>query len=145
MKEYSENIKDVDLLLYGYDCAILGNPKESLLQLIECIKPQGWIILEIAYTLDSKSKIEGMPCESELISQINETNLTVIDKIIWNSEEVKKVNSRNNELISAKINQLIELYPDKEMIFKRYMNNQFEECKTIENDMVCSTWLLKKS
>ncbi|MCK4661482.1 MAG: methyltransferase domain-containing protein [Bacteroidales bacterium] len=145
LKDYVSNTRDTDLVIfYGYDSTILGNVKESLLQLKKCILDQGWIIIEIAYTLDSKSKIEGLPSENELITQINDSELVIIDKIIWDVAEIKRINNRNNSLIGERIKKLIALHPDKKKLFKRYMDNQINECSLIENDMICSTWILKK-
>ena len=144
LKVLLSNLPKTDLLIYGYDADILGNVKESLLKLKEGIPKNGWIIFEAAYTPNQNRRIEGLPNESELTHQIKESSLEKVDRIIWDLSDIKRVNARNNELIGARVKELIQLHPDKKELFDRYMVNQILECEQIEKEMICSTWLLKK-
>ena len=144
LKDIISNTQDNDLVIYGYDSGILGSVKASLLQLKKCISEQGWIILEVAYTPDAKDQLEGLPSERELYRQIEESGLQMMGKILWDQREIRKVNHRNNHLIQSKIKELTAVHPDKAQLFQRYMDNQLEECRQIENDMICSTWLFRK-
>jgi SAM-dependent methyltransferase len=137
-------IRDRDIVIYGYDSAVLGDEEETLLQLKNCLAEEGWIIFEVAYTPDDQDRIDGISTESELNRRIDASGLKTIEKVVWDKNELKRVNDRNNKSIQAKIAELIEAHPGKAHHFQRYMDNQIKECAEIENDMVCSTWLLRK-
>jgi cyclopropane fatty-acyl-phospholipid synthase-like methyltransferase len=136
-------INNRDIVIYGHDSAILGNVKESLLQLKTCLSEKGWIILEATCTPDGKSKIEGLPSEKELHQQIADSGLKKIDSIMWDRQELIAVNNRNNELIYLKIEILKNRHPEKTRLFEQYWQDQLKECRLLANDLICSTWLLK--
>lgn len=142
--EYLNKKEKYSIVIYGYDSSLLGSVYETVLQLRNSIIDSGYLILEIAFTQDSKNKIEGLPTEKELIEQLDKTDLKIIDKIVWDIEKIKTINDHNNIFINNRIKELKIKDPAKTSIFEKYMNNQIEECKLIENDMTCSTWILKK-
>lgn len=131
-----------DLVIYGYDSGILGNVYETLLQLRKCLSGAGWVILEVAFTPNNK-KLDEVLFERDVNRQVRDSGLHLRDKIIWDKKELKKVNDQNNQLIQARISTLIKMHPDKQQLFDQYMDNQLKECSALEEDMICSTWLLK--
>ena len=133
-----------DIVIYGYDSGILGDVYTSINRLQNCISDSGYLILEIAFTPDNKAKIEGLPTETELLEQLDKSGLEAIDKICWEKEKIRKINNKNNILIIKRIEELKKSNPEQTQIFERYMSNQIDECKLIENEMICSTWILSK-
>lgn len=133
-----------DIVIYGYDSRILGDVYTSINRLQNCISDSGYLILEIAFTPDNKAKIEGLPTETGLLEQLNKSGLEAIDKIYWETDKIRTINNKNNILINKRIEELKKTNPEQTQIFKRYMSNQIDECKLIENEMICSTWILKK-
>ncbi len=143
--EYIDKEDKYDLVLYGYDSEILGNVSETISRLIKCIDANGYCIMEIACTPEGKPRLEGLPTEKELLWQMRESPLQVVDKIYWDIDKIKSINNYNNECINNRISELKEQFPGSIDLFDRYMANQIEECKLIENDMICSTWILRKN
>lgn len=144
LSEFLDRKEKYDIVIYGYDSSILGNVHETVLKLQNCINDSGYLILEIAFTPDSKNKIEGLPTEKELTEQFDKSNLKIIDKIFWDIEKIKTINKKNNKFINKRIQELKVKYPSNTKIFEQYLDNQIVECELIENDMTCSTWILKK-
>ena len=142
LKCIDTNVK-YDVVIYGYDSGILGDVNETILKLKNSLHDSGFLVLEIAFTKDSKNKIEGLPTEKELKKQIDQSGLTVLDRILWDVDKITKINEQNNKFINNRIQELIVKHPEKKQIFKKYMDNQIEECKLIEYEMICSTWILK--
>lgn len=142
--KYIDKEEKHDIVIYGYDSGILGDVYETILQLGNCIQDSGYLILEIAFTADSKNRIEGLPTEKELTEQLDQSGLEVIDRIFWDVDKITTINEQNNKFISNRVQELIVKYPAKKMIFEQYMDNQIKECKLIEHEMICSTWILKK-
>ncbi len=138
-------VRHQDVVIYGYDSEILGNVEESLGLLQHCVKSSGWIILETACTPNAGPTIDGLPREADLNRQIDASGLKTIEKIIWDANRIKEVNAGNNAAIEQRIGELVAKYPEKAGLFTRYMENQREECRQIEHDMICATWLLQKT
>ena len=142
--EYISQNEKYDIVIYGYDSGILGDVHKTISRLQNCISDSGYLILEIAFTPYYKAKIEGLPTDKELLEQLDKSDLKTIDKIIWDTEKIRTINNVNNIYISKRIEELKKAYPEQTQIFERYMSNQIDECKLIENEMICSTWILKK-
>ncbi len=144
IRNYIGNNKTYNIVIYGYDSGILGDVYQTISQLQNNISNSGFLILEIASTLNGKERIEGLPTEKELVEQLNKSDLKIIDKICWSTDTIRIINHENNKYINQRIEELKEMYPEHILIFDRYMSNQINECNLIENEMICSTWLLKK-
>jgi SAM-dependent methyltransferase len=144
LREWISRVRRSDLVIYGYDSDLLGDVQTSLRQLSRCVSAGGWIILEAAATPEGTPAIEGIPGEGALNDQITGSGLVPVDRILWDADELTRVNARNNQLIGARITELISAHPDKAQLFQRYLENQLAECRQLENAMVCSTWLLRK-
>jgi len=142
--KYIDKEEKHDVVIYGYDSGILGDVNETILQLGNRIQDSGYLILEIAFTADSKNRIEGLPTEKELIEQLDQSGLDVIDRILWDVDKITTINEQNNKFINNRVQELMVKYPAKKQIFEQYMDNQIKECKLIEHEMICSTWILKK-
>ena len=142
--EFISQNKTYDIVIYGYDSGIFGDVFETITRLQNCISDSGYLILEIAFTPDNKAKIEGIPTEKELLEQLDKSELEIIDKIYWETDKIRTINNENNIYINKRIEELKKANPEQTKIFDRYMSNQIDECKLIENEMICSTWILKK-
>jgi SAM-dependent methyltransferase len=142
--EYVDKAGKNDVVIYGYDSCILGDVYETIQHLENCIQDSGYLILEIAFTPDSKDIIEGLPNKKELDEQLEKCCLKVLDKIFWEIDNVIMINKKNNIFINKRVQELVVKYPTKKHLFEHYRDNQIEECRLIEHEMICSTWILKK-
>lgn len=130
-----------DIVIYGYDSEILGDLDNTLKQLTNFIKADGYILLEFMFAAQST---EGMLGENEMLKIIEQSGFLLLDRIDWNRERLKQINRENTEIIRKNVNDLVSRYPDKEEIFNEYLQNQIDECKELENDYSCTTLLLKQ-
>ncbi len=142
--EYIGRNEKYDMVIYGYDSGLLGDVYNTISQLQNSISDSGYLILEIAFTLDEKERIEGLPAKKELLEQLDKSVLKTVDKIFWDTNKIRTINNQNNHYINKRIQELKKTYPEQTQIFERYISNQMDECKLIENEMICSTWLMSK-
>ncbi|MTI22256.1 class I SAM-dependent methyltransferase [Fulvivirga sp. RKSG066] len=142
VREVIPKIKQADILIYGYDSALLGNVKETLDLLKTCIARDGYIILEAACAIDIENISESMT-QAEFSQQLIDSKLKIVDHVIWPQSQVRKINRHNNKHIADAVEKLSKLYPEKERLFRSYLRHQLNQSKALENDMVCSTWLLQ--
>lgn len=143
IRDELKTIRRQDVIIYGHDSEVLGNVYESLMQLKECVKADGWIVLETCHSRD-EMPVEGVPYRHELLGQLSRSGLKVCEELVWDPEELKQVNRHNNRHIQQRIDELITTYPAKAAMFREYMDNQLEECEILETKLVCATWLLAK-
>ena len=89
--KYLDRNEKYDIVIYGYDSGILGDVYETILRLQYSIIDLGYLILEIAFTPDSKDRIEGLPTKKELLEQLDKSDFKILDKIFWdiNDAQVK--------------------------------------------------------
>jgi cyclopropane fatty-acyl-phospholipid synthase-like methyltransferase len=129
-----------DIVIYGYDSEILGDLGTTLRQLTNCVKSDGYIILEFMF---ADQMTEELINDKEMKQIIEQTGYRIIDRIDWNREILKQTNRQNTEVIQENVNRLIFQYSDKKEIFNEYLQNQIDECEELENEYICTTLLLK--
>lgn len=139
--EIVKTIPKQDIVIYGYDSEVLGDLKQTIIELLKCIKDDGSIILEFMYSNLPK---EGMVMESEMMNILKQTECHILDRIDWNKETLIQTNRKNTEIIHENVKNLIFQYPEKQEMFNEYIQNQMIECNEIENDYTCTTLLLVK-
>lgn len=130
-----------DIVIYGYDSEILGDLKNTLNQLINALKKDGYIILEFMF---AHQQTEGMVTDKEMKDIIERAGYHILDRIDWNRENLKQTNLLNTKIIQENVKRLISQYPDKKEILNEYLQNQIDECEELENDYICSTLLLRQ-
>ena len=144
------DIKDVvaleepyDLVIYGHDSDIFGDVRESLAALKKVTAPNGWIILETVYLAPEGNEQLDPPNEAEFKLQLQQSGMEVIESILWEADLIKTSNARNTRAISRRVEDLVAAYPEKQELFAAYLAEQMEECKELEEDLVCVTVLLQ--
>ncbi len=130
-----------DIVIYGYDSDLLGDLDSTLKQLKNCIKEEGYILIEFMF---AEQLTEGMVNNKEMTNIIEQAGYRILDRIDWNRETLKQTNRQNTGVIQENVKQLISLYPDKEEIFNEYLQNQIDECEELENEYMCTTLLLRQ-
>lgn len=140
--EVVNSISKQDIVIYGYDSEVLGDLKSTLEILTNCIKDDGFIILEF---MVSKTISKNGITEIKMIDIIHKSNYQILDRIEWDIEKLKRTNEKNTAIITENVNKLKSKFPDKVDIFKEYLQNQLNECFEIENEHSCLTLLLTKN
>jgi cyclopropane fatty-acyl-phospholipid synthase-like methyltransferase len=128
-----------DIVIYGYDSEILGSLDNTLRQLTNCVKTDGYILLEFMF---ADQLTEGMVSDKEMKKIIEQTGYRILDRIDWDREILKQTNLQNTVIIKENVKRLISQYPDKKEIFNEYLQNQIDECEELENGYFCTTLLL---
>ncbi|ELR71096.1 Putative methyltransferase [Fulvivirga imtechensis AK7] len=142
IRDQLSNVREQNMIIYGYDSQLLGDVEETLLQLKDCLSKSGRIILEVVCTA-GEDKIDELPTASELNDQIEKAGLTIVDHLVWDKEVLARMNAHNNKLIAGRLSELTMSYPEKAPLFEQYMMNQLSECQELENNMICSTFMLQ--
>ena len=138
------DFEELDLAIFGQDSEVLGNVTQALKQLKECVANDGWMIVELACWKKPKAGNEDLPSEEELFSQIEASGLKLVDKIVWDVAKLIEINRQNMCLIQYRLDQLTRKYPDQRELFNDYLKDQKEECRELEEEILCMSLILQK-
>jgi len=131
-----------DVIILGAIGPVFGNYYATLSTLSEHLAPNGIIIINDAYADDSiESKHPLVLHLRELLRQTQQAGMELIDECTdapTNYEE-------EYENLQKRCEELMIKYPEKASIFESYAHSQADEYEALENRMICSMMVFKKS
>lgn len=146
IREQIQNRRDYDLVLLGSIGPVLGSIKETLVALKPCLKQTGYVLLDDGYLKGKNSKSpHDYPTREKVFQQIRESGFHILDELIYSREFMIESNQKIFAAIQNRAMELAEKYPEKKRLFEAYVRLQEEENETLENEIVCVTWLLQNS
>ncbi|MBN2000627.1 class I SAM-dependent methyltransferase [candidate division KSB1 bacterium] len=139
-------LSDFDLVILGSIGPVLGDVRETVSKVKQCLKPGGYILLDDGY-LPENSKLvhEGYLTRSQVISRLQLSGCDIMDEFILEPAFMKESNDKIYQNIQQRANELIQKEPEKSHIFQSYLDAQRRENDVLENEMICVTWVLKKA
>jgi ubiquinone/menaquinone biosynthesis C-methylase UbiE len=136
-----------DCVIFGGAGEILGDPQETLIKLSGTIKHGGFILIDEAYLIhsstneDLKYKKHEYLTREQWMKLFESTGLKLVEEA-QNIEEYDF--DSDNKAIAARAEELIAKHPEKEAIFRGYIQSQLNECADLKNNIVAVTWILQK-
>lgn len=146
--EAVQTMRGFDIVVLASAESVLGQIRETIKLMRECIHENGYIIFDGAYLI-SDSKLDNtdyLTIENyeDTIKQLTSSGDKIIREVTIPSEEVIQINRDYTDAIRVRANELSIRYPEKKDLFLSYVAKQMNECSIIENDIVGCTWCLKK-
>jgi len=131
--------KDYDVVIFAAG-NVLGKPSETLKILSQLITPQGYIVFDETISYDGSLS----PSRKQWLKFFDENGLKLIAEKSANENEMIMTNKANMDFIIQRSEELISKYPEKEDIFRDYIERQQEECEILESEVIAVTFLLQK-
>ena len=138
--------RNYDFVILGSAGSVLGTPKETLDKLRLTVKPNGYIVFYDVYLLDSAEKENLKYKDNEYLTYrqwldvFTQSGMKPLDSLI--NKNASK-NESNNKAIMKRVNELIDVYPEKKSAFESFMSAQLDGSYDLENGVIGVTWLLK--
>ncbi len=132
-----------DLVIFGACGDVLGDLDATLAKLMEMVRSGGFVIIDDAFC-EADKRIDGYLTHEEVISIFKKNKVELIQEDIISKEIQEDVNDINTQNIIQRAKELKKKFPDKSKIFDDYVRKQIDECKVLENEVKCVTWLLRK-
>ena len=132
-----------DIVIMGAAGEVLGSPEEAIQKLKNTIKPNGFIIIDDAYSREGV--LSNYLSREQWLKLFEDEGIQLIEEKPVNEDELSDINDKNNKFIINRANELKNKYPDKAAMFDGYVNSQLDECHELENEIIGVTWLLKKN
>ena len=140
-----EELREYDLVILGSIGPIFGDVQATLAALRPCLTSGGYVILDDAYLPDDRKKdAEGMLTYAESVTQIRTSGFEIIADEIVPAEKMVETDNEMFANIERRAQELIAQHPEKAAIFKEYIEKQTAACQQLEEELICTTWLLRK-
>lgn len=132
-----------DIIIMGSIGPIFENYTIAMKSLKNILKDDGYILLDDGY-IDNGKKDAVTLVKEELFMQINKAGMHIIRE--YTGEDICIADEFEGQLdkIKVRCNELIEKYPEKEMLFRKYIEKQETEYSALEDEITCSTMVIKK-
>ncbi len=133
-----------DLVIMGAVGNVLGNVLETLSFLRKALDSPGYIILDDAW-LEDDSQVKYDRClrKSDFYAQIGQAGFEIVEEVIFDKESVKESEKYMFEPMKKRAEELMEMYPEKKLLFRNYLENQEYEFQLLLTHLTTATWLLK--
>jgi SAM-dependent methyltransferase len=140
-----DHMSDYDAVILGSVGPVLGDIEETINRLQVCLRPGGLIVIDDAYRPEgTASAAIQVPERSEALAQIARAGALLLEEVPGDPGSIEKINRRNTRQIRKRADELAKLLPGKKALFAAYVRAQEEACASLENHVVCVTWVLKK-
>lgn len=144
-KQNLNNYKNFDIVLYTHTGDIFGSLADTLNALKSTIKPNGHIILD-SHARKSNAKHHyslKFLTFPEIKKTFDACSCELLGYIFWDPKSIKRDNQFKKNVLTARINELIEKHPEKQDLFRNYLTFSIEKMHLLETEIDTLTWLLK--
>lgn len=139
------NLSGFNLVLLASVGPILGNVKETLNKIENCLSENGYVILDDCYLPDDAvSDYDRCLSESDFFNQIEESNFYILEKSIQSPNDTKEEDDFIYSSIEKRVIELSNIHPEKKDLFDSYLAMQKKENYALEKELQCVTALLIK-
>jgi 2-polyprenyl-3-methyl-5-hydroxy-6-metoxy-1,4-benzoquinol methylase len=137
--------KNFDVVILGAIGPVLGNIEETLQKVSQCLKSEGIVVLDDSYIPESSDYAhERSAGKLQFFEQISQAGFEVSLEQVLDVEYIKLMNREIFSKIKYRANEMISQYPHKAKIIQDYVKQQNIENFALENNLVCSLFLLTR-
>jgi len=135
-----------DIIILGAIGPVFGDFCETLLKLSPHLNENGLIIMNEAYVEDGhKTDYPNVFTKSIILNQINSAGMEIIESIIADeTHEVKEDFEQDAVNLEKRCLELIEKYPENKNMFLKYIENQKELYRKLDNEVIGVLFVIKK-
>lgn len=145
IRERVKELSGFDIVILGAIGPVFGDYYDTLSILSGCINNNGLLIIDDGYISDSIDFSHPlMYKESDVKNQIHKAGMQLIDNVIIDGGEQRKVDEKIFKSIKQRCFELIERHPGKQNIFFEYLKGQESENDIIENVVTVAVLVIKR-
>ena len=133
--------KDYDLVILGAVGDVLGNPEETVAQLKNTVKKDGYILIDDAYAKENANPKHLT--RKQWLETFRNTGVKLVEEKLIEEEELASINDEQQKWIIKRARELKEKLPEKADLFDSYIRSQQAECNELENEISGVTMLLQ--
>lgn len=135
-----------DVIILGAIGPVLGNYYQTLTTLKDCLLPGGGIIIDDGYMEDHHDFSHPLVLKrSEMVNQISKAGMTLVEESLFDADKVAANNDPLMDSLIVRCKELAIKHPTKKELFLNYIRQQQEESRILEEEVVCSVMLIRRS
>lgn len=141
------NLQDIkssyDFIIMGSIGPIFESYTTAMESLKNILQDDGYILLNDGYMENGKKHAITLEKE-ELFVQINKAGMYIERE--YTGRDICLADEFEGQLdkIKVRCNELIEKYPESEILFRKYIEKQEVEYSALEDEITCSTMVIRK-
>jgi SAM-dependent methyltransferase len=136
---------DFGLVILGAIGDVLGNVGETLIKLRQILRPDGFILLDDAWSKQIEiSNDSTFPSAVEYFSMIADAGFKVVETDVAEMSDLSGQEDIMMESMQRRCDELSLKHPQLKHIFKQYIQNQQHEFNMMKYELTCATLLLKR-
>jgi cyclopropane fatty-acyl-phospholipid synthase-like methyltransferase len=144
IREEINTCSGFDVIILGAIGPVFGLIRDTLRTVTPALKPGGYVIIDDGFKEDGAlPEYDRVVSRLEFYGQIAETCFTVVEELILPSAELTKSNLEIQDKIVMRAEELTSRYPEKEKIFRAYIQEQENEIDLMDGKLVVGIWLLQ--
>jgi ubiquinone/menaquinone biosynthesis C-methylase UbiE len=135
-----------DIIILGAIGPVFGDYYTTLTTLSECLNDTGVFIIDDGY-IENHSDYRHLLIQKQetIIQQIHSAGMQLIEEVIIGKDDIKDSDDYIFDNLKKRCFELIDRYPEKKKLFIEYLEKQEEENDVLENKVICSTMVIKRS
>ncbi|NWF88413.1 MAG: methyltransferase domain-containing protein [Ignavibacteriaceae bacterium] len=135
-----------DVIILGAVGPVLGNYFSTLTSLAKNLHTDGVIIIDDGYIESNSSFTHPLILkQDEIHRQIEAAGMKLIDEAIIEKNEIKSADDQIFSNLKKRCLELMDMHPEKHHLFEAYIKKQEEENDVLENKIICSTMVIKRT
>lgn len=135
-----------DIIILGAIGPVFGDYYATLATLSGCLNETGVFIIDDGYIENNSNFTHPLIQKREtIIQQIHSAGMQFIEEEIIRKDDIKDSDDYAFANLKKRCFELIAKYPRKKEIFINYIKKQEEENDVLENKVICSTMVIKRS
>ena len=141
-----KTLQHYDVIILGAVGPVLGNYFSTLSALANNLNPDGVIIIDDGYIENSSSFTHPLILKrNELDKQIEAAGMKLVDEVIIEKNKIRYADDQIFSSLKKRCLELIDMHPEKHNLFEAYIKKQEEENGVLENKIICSTMVIKRT
>jgi len=148
LRDYLSPIELYDVVIYAAVGGALGNLKENVGKLRNCVRPGGYIIIDDAFLAEKTEPAPGYEnytTHRKTLPQLTAFGDSLLKEVITPEAEIRSANLRNTELIRRRAEKLARKYPEDAELIRSYVRKQEKETEILGREVACVVWLLQRN
>ena len=146
IREKVKVLSSFDIIILGAIGPVFGDYYTTLTTLSGCLNETGVFIIDDGY-IENNSNFTHPSIQKQetIIQQIHSAGMQLIEEVIIGKDDIKDSDDYIFDNLGKRCFELIERYPEKKNLFLDYIEKQEEENDVLENKVICSTMVIKRS
>lgn len=143
LRRFLDSKHDFDVAIWGAVGPVLGSIEKTLERIRPCVRSRGLLVMDDAYVEDGKPAVPPYLTRSDLQAAFGRTGWSIVEERPGGGADPRQ-NAAMTDQIRRRAAELASRHPSMAHVFDAYIAAQVNECESLETQLICPTWLLRR-